>query len=69
MTDTSRLDALEIRIMHQDAAIDDLNKVITSQWKEIDRLTREILKLEDRLATAELSIDFNPADEPPPPHW
>lgn len=69
MTDTSRLDALEIRIAHQDAAIDDLNKVITAQWKEIDRLTREILKLEDRLATAEMTIDSNPADEPPPPHW
>ncbi len=43
MTDTSRLDALEIRITHQDAVIDDLNKMITAQWKEIDRLTREIL--------------------------
>ena len=69
MTDTSRLDALEIRITHQDAAIDDLNKVITSQWKEIDRLTREIVKLEDRLATAEMTMGSDPADEPPPPHW
>lgn len=69
MTDTSRLDALEIRITHQDAVIDDLNKMITAQWKEVDRLTREILKLEDRLATAEMSMGSDPSDEPPPPHW
>ncbi|HOZ28922.1 MAG TPA: SlyX family protein [Hyphomonadaceae bacterium] len=69
MTDSSRLDALEIRIAHQDEAIDDLNKMITDQWKEIDRLTREIVKLEDRLASAENSMGSDPGDEPPPPHW
>lgn len=69
MTDAARLDALEIRIAHQDEAIDDLNRMITAQWKEIDRLTREIVKLEDRLASAELSIGSDPGDEPPPPHW
>ncbi len=69
MTDSSRLDALEIRIAHQDEAIDDLNKMITDQWKEIDRLMREIMKLEDRLASAENSMGSDPGDEPPPPHW
>ncbi|MFX5464898.1 SlyX family protein, partial [Acinetobacter baumannii] len=45
MTDTSltnRIDALEMRIAYQDETIEDLNKTITAQWKEIDRLTREI---------------------------
>ena len=69
MTDTSRLDALEIRIAHQDEAIEDLNNMITAQWKEIDRLTREIVKLEDRLASAEQSMGSDPGDELPPPHW
>lgn len=69
MTDTSRLDALEVRIAHQDAAIEDLNETITSQWKEIDRLKREVERLTDRVANAEQSIGGDPGDEPPPPHW
>ena len=69
MTDTARLDALEIRIAHQDQAIEDLNETITAQWKEIDRLKREIERLGDRVASAEASIGQDAADEPPPPHW
>lgn len=67
--DTSRLDALEVRIAHQDRAIEDLNETITAQWKEIDRLKREIERLTDRVASAELAIGSDPTDEPPPPHW
>ena len=67
--DTARLDALEIRIAHQDQAIEDLNETITSQWKEIDRLKREIERLGDRVASAEASIGPEGGDEPPPPHW
>ncbi len=69
MTDTPRLDALEIRIAHQDAAIEDLNATITAQWKEIDRLKREVERLSDRVASAEASLPGDPQDEPPPPHW
>ncbi len=67
--DTARLDALEIRITHQDQAIEDLNETITAQWKEIDRLKREIERLGDRLASAEASIGPEGGEEPPPPHW
>jgi len=67
--DTSRLDALEIRIAHQDQAIEDLNETITSQWKEIDRLKREIERLGDRVANAEASNGPEGGEEPPPPHW
>jgi SlyX protein len=69
MTDTSRLDALEMRIAHQDEVIEDLNKAITAQWKEVDRLTREIVNLNDRLASAEVALGPEPGSEPPPPHW
>jgi SlyX protein len=69
MTDTSRLDALEVRIAHQDEAIEDLNETITSQWKEIERLKREIERLADRVANAEQAAGPDPGDEPPPPHW
>ena len=69
MTDLSRLDALEIRISHQEHVIEELNATVTSQWKEIDRLKRDVAMLTDRLANAELSLGPDPGDEPPPPHW
>ena len=69
MTDTTRIDALESRIAHQDAVIEDLNATVTAQWKEIDRLTREMVKLGDRIAAAEQTQGGDPGEEPLPPHW
>lgn len=69
MTYTSRLDALEIRLAHQDRVIEDLNQTITAQWKDIDRLKREVERLSDRMASAELALGPDGGDEPPPPHW
>lgn len=74
MTDTSRsatgrLDALETRLAHQDQMIEELNETITAQWKDIDRLKREVERLGDRVANAEQSIGPDRGDEPPPPHW
>jgi SlyX protein len=64
-----RIEALEIQIAHQDAAIEALNQVITSQWKQIDVLTREMTRLTDRVAAAEQTIPASPGSEPPPPHY
>lgn len=69
MTDSERLDALEIRIAYQDEIIEDLNKTVVAQWKEIERLTRELAMLADRVTRAEESGGPDPADEPPPPHY
>ena len=67
--DPSRIDELEIRISHQERAIEDLNTTITEQWKELDRLRRDVQRLSDRLASAEQAIGPEPGEEPPPPHW
>lgn len=69
MTDTSRLETLETRIAHHERMIDDLNQTITAQWKDIDRLKREIERLVDRVANAEAALGPDPGEEPPPPHW
>ncbi|MEQ9505250.1 MAG: SlyX family protein [Hyphomonas sp.] len=69
MTDTSRLDALEIRIVHQDEVIEDLNKTVIAQWKEIDRLTRQVARLTEHVANSPAPGGREPGDEPPPPHW
>ena len=57
MSDTetlgARIDALEMRAAHQDRVIEDLNQTITAQWQQIDRLTRELVRLGDRVREAE----------------
>lgn len=62
----SRIDTLEMRVAHQDATIETLNQAVTAQWKQIDALTREIARLNDRVQAAENSITTAPANEPPP---
>jgi SlyX protein len=72
MTDESlaaRIDTLEVRIAYQDEIIEDLNKTITAQWKEIDRLAREVALIGDRLREAESRAGAGGPPEPPPPHY
>jgi len=40
-----RIDALEMRLTYQDVTIETLNQTITTQWVEIDRLTRQVAEL------------------------
>ena len=69
MTDVNtlneRIDALEMRLTYQDVTIETLNQTITAQWVEIDRLTRQVTELKDRLHEAESNLP-GPANEPPP---
>ena len=60
-----RIDALEMRLTYQDVTIETLNQTITAQWVEIDRLTRQIAELKERLQEAESNAP-GPANEPPP---
>lgn len=62
---SERIDALEMRIAYQDETIETLNQTITAQWAEIDRLTRQVAELKERLQDAESNISA-PANERPP---
>jgi SlyX protein len=62
---SERIDALEIRLTYQDETIEVLNLTITAQWTEIDRLTRQIAELKERLREAESRVP-GPATERPP---
>ena len=62
---SGRVDALEMRLTYQDEAIETLNQTITTQWVEIDRLTRQVAELKERLQEAESNAP-GPANEPPP---
>jgi SlyX protein len=55
-------------LMFQDDTIETLNHTITSQWREIDTLTRKVASLGERLKEAEANAP-RPANEPPPPHY
>jgi SlyX protein len=61
----ARIDAMEVRLTYQDMTIETLNQTITAQWVEIDRLTRRITELKERLQEAESNAP-GPVNEPPP---
>src|SRR5262249_3281929 len=65
---TARIEALEVRIAHQDRTIEDLNTMVTNQWSRIESLTKQIERMADRLQRVE---DRSPSDgpDPPPPHY
>jgi SlyX protein len=60
-----RIDALEMRLTYQDVTIETLNQTITAQWVDIDRLTRQVAELKERLQEAESNAP-GPVNEPPP---
>ena len=66
---SARIDALEVRLTFQDETIEDLNKAIVTQWKQIDALTRQLAQIEDRVAVGEQRADLAGLPEPPPPHY
>lgn len=63
---STRLDALEIRIAHQDHVIAELNETVTAQWKKIDALERELKMLREEVRNA---YPARTEPEPPPPHY
>ncbi len=63
---SARLDALEIRIVHQDNMLAELNDVITSQWRKIDALERQVANLLEEVQNVGSRRD---GPEPPPPHY
>lgn len=66
LLDSSRLDALETLVAHQDKTIAELNDAITSQWRKIDALERQIAKLHVEIQNIRAPRD---PSEPPPPHY
>jgi SlyX protein len=65
----SRIVALEVRVAHQDRVIEDLNALVTEQWKQIDALAKQVERMTDRLQRVEENSPSSDAPEPPPPHY
>ena len=64
---SERIDALETRLTYQDETIETLNATITAQWQQIDRLTRQVATLGERLQEAE--SNSGAISNEPPPHY
>ncbi len=61
---------LEIQVAHQTKLLDELNEIVRKQWDEIDKLTRSVTHLADRLLNIEeANKKGTPSEEPPPPHY
>jgi SlyX protein len=64
-----RIINLEIKFAHQDDFLNQLNEVVTTQQKTIERLEKEILDLKRNLGSGN-SVDGNRSlSDDKPPHY
>lgn len=63
----ARLAELEVQIAHQNETIDSLNEAIINQWKDIDRLNRQVRVLTEQFMSIE--DDGQPHKVTKPPHY
>ena len=64
-----RLTELELRFMHQEQTINDLNETVCRQEISIERLERELGRMREQFLTISPSINRTPDEEEPPPHY
>lgn len=64
-----RITELELRFMHQEQTINELNETVCRQERAIVRLERELSRLGEQFLTMSPSINRTPAEEEPPPHY
>jgi SlyX protein len=67
-SDSDRIARLEIRLTEQEAMIEDLNAAITAQWGVIDRLSRQVARLQEQVEESAFRAAGG-APESPPPHY
>ena len=66
---TSRIEALEIRLMDQDASIEEMTRTLLNQ-EQLLRLQQETTeRLEQLLQSLSAGSINRPGEEPPPPHY
>jgi uncharacterized coiled-coil protein SlyX len=66
---TSRIEALEIRLMDQEASIEEMTRTLLNQ-EQLLRLQQETIKrLEQLLQSLSAGSINRPVEEPPPPHY
>ena len=72
MTDTnltSRIESLESRIMHQEAALDEITRTLLNQEQLMNRQLKIIETLQGQIQSLSDTGVASSGDEPPPPHY
>jgi SlyX protein len=69
MTDAQRIEKLEMAVAYQEQAIEDLNRTVLAQAREIEALTRLVGNLSERLRDIADNPALSEPPEPPPPHY
>ena len=64
-----RIIDLEMRFMHQESVIEELNRVVISHEKVVELLGRELELLKKQVRAATPSLIRDASDETPPPHY
>lgn len=64
-----RIDELELRYMHQEKTIQELNEIVCQQGLSIELLKREIALLKEQSLLMNPSVTRDPDQEEPPPHY
>jgi SlyX protein len=64
-----RITELELRFMHQEKTINDLNETVCRQELAIARLERELGRIQEQFQTLSPSINRTSDEEDPPPHY
>jgi SlyX protein len=65
----SRLTDLEIRLTHQEAALDAINDTLLKQARVIDALRGELERVQRQLRDITASNIASASEETPPPHY
>ena len=66
---TNRIEALEIRLMDQESAIDEMTRTLLNQ-EQLLRLQQETIERLGQLLQSLSPGSINrPGEEPPPPHY
>ena len=65
----ARLEELESRLMHQDASIEELTRILLEQGQLITAQARAMERLEAQLRSFAEPHTLPPGEEPPPPHY
>jgi uncharacterized coiled-coil protein SlyX len=66
---TDRLEALELRLMDQQAAIDEMTRTLLDQEQILRLQQQTIQRLEQLLQALSAGSINRPGEEPPPPHY
>ena len=64
-----RIDELELRYMHQEKTIQELNEIVCQQGLAIELLKRGLTQLKEQSLLMNPSVTRDPDQEEPPPHY